>query len=69
MQRKRDYWVCDRGITHDYGESCDCMQEEPPRCTGTAPKVNLHDYDTTPRGQMQEQERRIARAWERYDRD
>ena len=46
-----------------------CMQEEPPRCTGTAPKIDVHDYDTTPRHQMQEQERRIARAWERFDRD
>ena len=45
------------------------MQEEPPRSTATAPKANIHDYDTTPKGQMHEQERRIAKAWEKYDRD
>ena len=63
------YKCLDCGAHLDPGERCDCEKEEPPRCTGTAPKVDLHDYDTTPRGQMQEQERRIARAWERYDRD
>lgn len=46
-----------------------CMQKEPPRQTRTAPKINVHDYDATPKTQLQEQECRIARAWERYDRD
>ena len=51
-------------IAYMIGESCDCEKEEPPRCTGTAPKVNLHNHDTMPRPRTQEQ---AAQAWKEWD--
>ncbi len=66
----KGYRCYECGAYLDPAEHCDCMKkEEPPRSTASAPKNNLHDYDSIPKRQMQEAiaRDRYSKAWREYD--